>query len=571
MTLHSCSLRLFALLCVLALSATPFSATARAEDAGQADLDQAIEGKLAAESLEDLGKVIDLAREALKKGLDEENTKFAKQLLAAAYVQRGGALSEAIFHSSPNEAGWLEQMNRVRLTALADLEEAVELEPNNVEALYIIGRLQILPEGDRDRAQEALDLALKNAGEDNLIKAKIHMARVPLLDDRDARIAEFTEAIKASPDEAEYVRARGLAYADAGKLPEAIADLQKAIELDPAAGSSYEALSLVFASSRDYDRAVEILDKLVTLDPKAPLVYAQRARIQMLRNKPDEAVADLTKTLELLPDNPGVLLLRAEAQQKKGDNAAAMTDVEAVLRLRDDFIPAIQLRGLLFAEAGKLDEAAADLQKVVDALAQDPLPRLQLAMLQLSRKKARVAIDEFSKVLDLDPQSWIARQGRADAYLAIGKQAEALADYNEGVKLQPKNSAMLNNLAWLLATSPDDKLRDGSRAIELAKEACEVTDYKAAHILSTLAAGYAETGDFDNARQWSSKALELTDDRYRDALKKEFESYQANKPWRELLNESETPAAEPTEKPVETDSNTETKTAEKPASSSERQ
>ena len=93
--------------------------------------------------------------------------------------------------------------------------------------------------------------------------------------------------------------------------------------------------------------------------------------------------------------------------------------------------------------------------------------------------------------------------------MSLGKQAEAIADYEAALKLEPKNSGVLNNLAWVLATSPDDKLRNGKRAIELAKQACEVTEYKQAHILSTLAAGYAETGDFDTAINWSKKAVEL--------------------------------------------------------------
>lgn len=539
MTLRS---RLLRLLAMLLWMLCPLAALA--ENEGQAELDQAIEAKLSAESLEDVGKTIELTQQAIAKGLDEENTQFAKRLLASLYIQRGGALSEAIFQSSPSEAGWVDQMNRVRITALADLEEAVVLDPKYVEAHYLIGRLQLLPQGDRDRAKEALDAALKFVGDDSVAEAKIHIARVSLYDDREARLAEFNAAVKAAPGDAQYVRARGLALADAGQTAEAIADLQKAIELDPSSSGTYEALSLVYASQRDYDRAVAMLDKLIELEPDAPLVYAQRARIHLLRDKAEAAVADLTRALELLPDNPGVLLLRAEALQKQGDAAAALADVETVLGLRSDFLPALQMRALLLADAGKLDEAVADMQKVVDAVAQDPMPRLQLAMLQLSRKKIQVAIDEFTKVIDLDPQSWIARQGRADALLALGKQAEALSDYNEGVKLQPKNSAMLNNLAWLLATSPVDTLRDGKRAIELATEACEVTEFKQAHILSTLAAGYAETGDFETAKQWSTKALEISDDRHRDSLKKELESYQAGKPWREIQTEPAEPAAD---------------------------
>jgi len=105
------------------------------------------------------------------------------------------------------------------------------------------------------------------------------------------------------------------------------------------------------------------------------------------------------------------------------------------------------------------------------------------------------------------------------------------------LKLAPDDQGVLNNLAWVLATSPDAKLRDGRRAIELAEKACELSEYKLAHILSTLAAAYAETGDFDRAVEWSTKAVELGDENHGDALKKELESYKAKKPWRELLAE----------------------------------
>ena len=101
---------------------------------------------------------------------------------------------------------------------------------------------------------------------------------------------------------------------------------------------------------------------------------------------------------------------------------------------------------------------------------------------------------------------------------------------------------MLNNLAWVLATSPEDKLRNGKRAIELAKQACEVTEYKQAHILSTLAAGYAETGDFETAITWSKKAVESGGDELKGQLTKELESYEDKKPWREAAPPLDDPA-----------------------------
>ena len=102
------------------------------------------------------------------------------------------------------------------------------------------------------------------------------------------------------------------------------------------------------------------------------------------------------------------------------------------------------------------------------------------------------------------------------------------------MKIDPKQTGVINNLAWVLATSPDEKLRDGPRAIELATKGCELTEYKQAHVISTLAAGYAETGDFENAVKWSKRAIEVGDASLKEALRKELASYLDKRHGREL-------------------------------------
>jgi Flp pilus assembly protein TadD len=202
-----------------------------------------------------------------------------------------------------------------------------------------------------------------------------------------------------------------------------------------------------------------------------------------------------------------------------------------------------------------LDDAIETLEPAVEARRNDSDLLMQLGSYCLADRQVSRAISLFERGLAEDENNWKLHELRADAYLRVGKQAEAIADYESALKLQPDRSTILNNLAWVLATSPDDKLRDGKRALELATKACEVTDYKQAHILSTLAAAYAEAGQFNTAIDWSQKAVELgKDSPESEQLAKELESYRHDQPWRERQtideeSDGDKPGDEPPKEP----------------------
>ena len=107
------------------------------------------------------------------------------------------------------------------------------------------------------------------------------------------------------------------------------------------------------------------------------------------------------------------------------------------------------------------------------------------------------------------------------------------------VELAPKDARACNGAAWLLATCPDQKIRDGSEALQLATRACEVTDWKDPLYLDTLAAAYAELGQFEKAVEWQQKAL-ANPDFEKNVDKDEFvvaqrrlNLYKSGKPFRE--------------------------------------
>jgi hypothetical protein len=102
-----------------------------------------------------------------------------------------------------------------------------------------------------------------------------------------------------------------------------------------------------------------------------------------------------------------------------------------------------------------------------------------------------------------------ARMNLAIQMDEAGKHAEALQEYREAVRLYPNNPGALNNLAWTLAANPNPKLRNGREAVQLASKAVELTGQQKAVFIGTLAAAYAEDGQFAKAVEMANKAREV--------------------------------------------------------------
>ncbi|MGA3284483.1 MAG: hypothetical protein ABSD57_08500 [Verrucomicrobiota bacterium] len=117
----------------------------------------------------------------------------------------------------------------------------------------------------------------------------------------------------------------------------------------------------------------------------------------------------------------------------------------------------------------------------------------------------------------------------------LGRTDEVVFHLNEVLRLNPDSVDAMNNLAWLLATCPDANVRDGTRAVQLAEHACELTGYKKTMYVGTLAAAYAEAGRFAEAMATAQKACALASQSgEQDLLQKNrelLELYRAHKPY----------------------------------------
>ncbi len=249
--------------------ATPAESAAPTENDGQGLLDQATEAKITAESMADLGEVARLCREALAKGLDASNTMFAKQLLAGTLMQRAQFIGGEIFDSPTPPARWPE----LRTLALADLEQAIEANPDQEDAHFLIARLQMLPGGDSERALKAVNRAVELSDKHPAMKVKALLERASLVHDPASRRADLAEALKLAPRNSDALRMQGLFLLTQNEPEAALKVFDESLAINDAQPDAHEGRGMALFALKRYDDAMLSFDRVIELAPISPIVY----------------------------------------------------------------------------------------------------------------------------------------------------------------------------------------------------------------------------------------------------------------------------------------------------------
>ncbi|WP_442505951.1 tetratricopeptide repeat protein [Novipirellula sp. SH528] len=531
--------------------------TDSAVGAGKSEFDEAVVKRIDAESPEQLAAVSTLLESALAKGLNNENKSFAEKMLASVLVQR----SQQLVALMQRVRG--RRMLQIRDEALEFLRKATKSDESLVEAYLMIAQLNLLPEGNRDEMAEATSKAIELLKDEPIQQSRAYVLRAVAQEDDEKKMADLNSAIEADSTNIEALQARAGLRMQSDDVDGAMADLEKILAVDPGNQVVAQAAVQQLLDAERVDDAVDLITKTLAAKPSEGM-YRMRAILYRMQGKEDEAFADLNKALAMQPKDPISLLQRAEIALSRGDIRAAKRDLKSAMGIAPQIADAEQtivVRVLIAVEEGRMADAISDMKSLVDRDPTSIMRQLQLANLYLRDDRPRQAIETLSAVLDRDPKNASVLRSRADALLSVGEHADAVADYERAAKVADEDSVelpgILNNLAWVLATSPNDELRDGERAVKYGKRAAELTEFKEAHILSTLAAGYAESGDFEKAIQWSSKAVELGEKDVElgeneesvqiNQLKQELENYRNNKPWREKqeVEENKVPILSP--------------------------
>ncbi|MDO4569737.1 MAG: beta-propeller fold lactonase family protein [Planctomycetia bacterium] len=274
------------------------------------------------------------------------------------------------------------------------------------------------------------------------------------------------------------------------------------------------------------DEALERINALIEREPISSQLYLSRAKLFYDDKNVEKALEDLEKCAVFDPSNMEAYLLKWDILQKEGRVDEAIKDAEKLASENpDDFEFNFGLV-LIFVSAERYGVAVEHLEKMNE--------KWDFASVFDEKADANSQTQDTQTADDNRARARRFYLVASDCYLNIGNRREAKDCYEKLLRLAPDYHLALNNLAWIMSTAPEDDLRSKD-AVEFATKACEL--HPDPGYFSTLAAAYAEAGDFEKALEIIQKAIDLAKEKKQDemveALLNEKSFYDARKPFRE--------------------------------------
>jgi len=318
----------------------------------------------------------------------------------------------------------------------------------------------------------------------------------------DEAMGYYRTALRYSPGFPEAHFFLGNALDEQGKLDEAVAEYQKSLWFRPTQEQTHIFMGIALAKQKKYDEAMAHYNAALKLNPDSAVAQNNLARLLHTLGKLDAAVEHYHAALEIDPK----------------------------LALAHNNL------GILLIQKGKLKEGAVQLREAMRLDPTNSETRLNLAFALNQQQQWPEAADLFSKIVRGDLPDPKAHYEFAVALAHLKRAREAMSQYASALLMQPDFPDALDGLAWILSADANPDFRNGPEAVKMSERACELTGRNDPAKLKTLAAAYAETGQFEAAIKTVQTAKDLAAKASRQQLAAEcslmLEHFQRSEPWR---------------------------------------
>jgi tetratricopeptide (TPR) repeat protein len=366
-------------------------------------------------------------------------------------------------------------------------------------------------------------------------------------------IEAFTRALELQPNDVPTLIWVGEGALDQGRTDEAETQFAKALSLQPRSVAAEYGLGRAALTKKDYTKAVDHLSRALSLDPQATVVHYPLAMAYRGLGDQAKAQAHLTLrgSLAIKPEDPmmdrvnallnsalayevsgadaldhGDFKAAAESFRKGvevdpkeaslhhklgtalallGDRNGAVDQFTQALKLNPNFVKAHYSLAVIQADEG---QTAPAIQHLTAALKTEPgyvEARLQLAHVLRRSGQYEASLPEYERIVKQDARVPEARFGYAAALIRLRRYADARDYLVDAMRIYPNEFAFANALARVLAAAPDDKVRDGRRALTMIQPV--IAQARVRDTLETMAMTQAEMGQFTEAVRWQQDAI----------------------------------------------------------------
>ena len=363
----------------------------------------------------------------------------------------------------------------------------------------------------------------------------------------------YEQSIAQKPD----YSATHLRYADslfqAKRFEEASKEFNLTLNTDKSSSNAYVGLARIALTTGNLDSARSNLEKAVQANPKHGEVHGLLSEVYRRLNLQEDSNRELQLSQQLPKKKPlqdkleleligeGVSSywyeLRGRAYLDQGYYEDAIKELKLAVQYSPSDSRLLSTLGAAYLQSRNYDEAAQQLQA---SLALNPnsvnaMNNLATAFFEMG--KTDEAILWLKKAIQKEPSFAGSYDHLGRMLLRSGKRPEAFQTYQQARQQFPEDSTLALQLAWILATSSDDNLRDAEKAFQLADGVCKTKNYGDPECLYVLAAAYADAGQFDGAIKLAQRAIQISIKSGQSQLvvqiQNHLKSYEASKPIRE--------------------------------------
>ncbi|MDG2206516.1 MAG: tetratricopeptide repeat protein [Pirellulales bacterium] len=359
---------------------------------------------------------------------------------------------------------------------------------------------------------------------------------------------------------------QGVVLENQGQIEAALENFRKVVEMAPTNETALLNIGKALTKHGKAQEAVPILRQVCKLAPENPETHVSLGTALLDMGDIQGAVLELEKGIARKPDYPNAHNSLGAAFARSGDLVQAVKEFQLAVAQNPDHAAAHNNLGSALAQQGKWKEAALAHRKALQINPAYANAAENLATAFLAINLPDQAIEQYEIALKIAPESHKTRQRQiailcdrgliaaaighlrilleqtpkdlnactklGDLYLQIGDYQQSLRLRKLAYEMAPERVDSLNNLAWLLATTPYPNDRDGKKALQLAESAATATEYKSAGVLDTLAAAWAATGNFTEAVETQEKAIVLAPEQEQVRFKHRLDLYRQQKPYR---------------------------------------